>query len=119
MSGWASNPEYTDEPLIQCGSWGELNEWLEECAGVNGRDMACAFIEEQYVLGCYQLYRNHELLDVIRGIYSDSQAGKEFEIVGEVHPHDTDFDLCSLPLYRCRVGDDVFVTYPEEIFVNY
>ena len=116
MGQWSEGFEKAGEPLIAFGSWDELYAWDDEIGGMRGQ---CPFLEEQYVLNCYALYRKEELNRVVSGIYTDGYSGRDFTITGEVPIDDVGFDLCSLPLYWGVVDGFEVALYPEEIFANF
>lgn len=124
MSEWITNPDIvSSDCALRFSTWEELHGWLDSCdpEGKGYRGSACPFIEALFIIGCYQIYRNEELLDGVSDVYADVNgiAGKPFEIIGEVPLDDTSYDPVSLPLWECKVDGDIYTLYPEEIFVNY
>ena len=124
MSKWITNPNIvSSDCALKFGSWDELHRWLDSCDpdGKGYRGNSCPFIEDLFIIGCYQLYRNEELLDGVSNIYTDTNgiSGKPFVILGEVPLNAREYDVESLPLWNCLVENEVYTLYPEEIFVNY
>ena len=120
MGAWREGFNKVDErAAITFGSWDELHKWHDSCAENGDRDNACPLIEKLFVIGCYQQYRKHELMETVRPIYTDGKGGMRFEIVGEVQTDDSDFDLCSLPMWFVNAGGETMPMFPEELFVNY
>lgn len=119
MGRWSDSFRKVDErAAISFKDWDELNCWFDSFNSYRG--CCCPFIEELYVIGCYQIYRKHELNEVVAGMYTEfSHTYKDFTILEEIEPWDNDYDIESLPMWVCKVDGEDVALFPEEIFVNY
>lgn len=124
MSGWIVNPNVVStDAALRFDSWNELHSWFDSCDpdGTGYRGNSCPFIEALFVIGCYQLYRDEELLESVSETYGDTDeiAGKPFKIVGEIPLDNENYDIENLPMWECVIDDEIYTLFPEELFVKY